>query len=52
MKDLGELKFFLGIEVVRSQEEIVMCQRKYILELVSEAGLSGAKPATTSLEMN
>lgn len=52
MKDLGELKFFLGIEVARSQERVVMCQRKYSLELVSEAGISGAKQAATLLEMN
>ncbi|XP_015168503.1 uncharacterized mitochondrial protein AtMg00810-like [Solanum tuberosum] len=52
MKDLGELKFFLGIEVARSHEGIVLCKRKYALELISEAGLSGAKPAKTPLETN
>nr|XP_016464593.1 PREDICTED: uncharacterized mitochondrial protein AtMg00810-like [Nicotiana tabacum] len=52
MKDLGELKFFLGIEFSRSQEGIVMCQRKYALELVSELGLAGAKPAATPLVFN
>ncbi|XP_070049280.1 uncharacterized mitochondrial protein AtMg00810-like [Nicotiana tomentosiformis] len=52
MKDLGELKFFLGIEFSRSQEGIVMCQRKYALELVSELGLAGAKPTATPLEFN
>lgn len=29
-----------------------MCQRKYALELVSEAGLTGAKPSNTPLDMN
>uniref|UniRef100_A0A3Q7IWU7 SUI1 domain-containing protein n=1 Tax=Solanum lycopersicum TaxID=4081 RepID=A0A3Q7IWU7_SOLLC len=52
VKDLGELKFFLGIEIARSHEGIVLCQRKYALELISEAGLSGAKPANTPLETN
>ena len=52
MKDLGELKFFLGIEVARSNEGIVMCQRKYALELVAETGMSGAKPASTPFEIN
>ncbi|XP_049358910.1 uncharacterized mitochondrial protein AtMg00810-like [Solanum verrucosum] len=52
MKDLGELKFFLGIEVARSQEEIMICQRKYALELVSETGLSGSKPVNAPLEVN
>nr|XP_016491390.1 PREDICTED: uncharacterized mitochondrial protein AtMg00810-like [Nicotiana tabacum] len=52
MKDLGELKYFLGIEFSRSQESIVMYQRKYALELVSELGLAGGKPAATPLEFN
>ncbi|XP_070049055.1 uncharacterized mitochondrial protein AtMg00810-like [Nicotiana tomentosiformis] len=52
MKDLGELKYFLGIEFSRSQEGIVMCQRKYALELVSELGLAGGKPVFTPLEFN
>ncbi|XP_070036415.1 uncharacterized mitochondrial protein AtMg00810-like [Nicotiana tomentosiformis] len=52
MKDLGELKFFLGIEFARSRSEIVMSQRKYAMELISEMGLAGAKPAGTPLETN
>lgn len=52
MKDLGELKYFIGIEFSRSQEGIVMCQRKYALELVFELGLASAKPAATPLEFN
>ncbi|XP_019226928.1 PREDICTED: uncharacterized protein LOC109208297 [Nicotiana attenuata] len=52
VKDLGELRFFLGIEVLRSQQGIMLNQRKYTLELISELGLSGAKPVVTSLEIN
>ncbi|XP_049345364.1 uncharacterized mitochondrial protein AtMg00810-like [Solanum verrucosum] len=52
MKDLGELKFFLGIEFARSQKGIVMSQRKYALGLISELGLSGTKPVSTPLETN
>nr|XP_016482448.1 PREDICTED: uncharacterized mitochondrial protein AtMg00810-like [Nicotiana tabacum] len=52
LKDLGELKFFLGIEFDRSKEGIVMNQRKYAVELIFESGLGGAKPAGTPLEMN
>ncbi|XP_070007278.1 uncharacterized mitochondrial protein AtMg00810-like [Nicotiana sylvestris] len=52
MKDLGELKFFLGIEFLRSKEGILMNQRKYALELVSEMGLAGSRTAVTPLEFN
>nr|XP_016452878.1 PREDICTED: uncharacterized mitochondrial protein AtMg00810-like [Nicotiana tabacum] len=52
MKDLGELKYFLGIEFARSKQGILMHQRKYALELVSEIGLAAAKPAITPLDAN
>ncbi|KAJ9692434.1 hypothetical protein PVL29_011475 [Vitis rotundifolia] len=34
MKDLGRLKYFLGIEVFRSSEGIFLSQRKYVLDLL------------------
>ncbi|XP_019253800.1 PREDICTED: uncharacterized protein LOC109232483 [Nicotiana attenuata] len=52
MKDLGELKYFLGIEFARSQQGILMHQRKHTLELISELGLGAAKPAVTPIEAN
>ncbi|XP_047259823.1 uncharacterized mitochondrial protein AtMg00810-like [Capsicum annuum] len=52
MKDLGDLKFFLGIDIARSKEGIVLSQRKYALEIIPEAGLSGAKPPGTPLKVN
>lgn len=52
MKDLGELKFFLGIKFAKSHRGIYISQRKYALELISELGLAGAKPAGIPLEVN
>ncbi|GKD84791.1 retrovirus-related pol polyprotein from transposon RE2 [Tanacetum coccineum] len=50
--DLGNLKYFLGIEVARAKEGIFLCQRKYALDKISEVGLLGAKPAKISMEQN
>ncbi|XP_060200219.1 uncharacterized mitochondrial protein AtMg00810-like [Lycium barbarum] len=52
MKDLGELKYFLGIEFARSSKGITMHKRKYALELTSEAGLAASKPANTPIDIN
>ncbi|XP_047269363.1 secreted RxLR effector protein 161-like [Capsicum annuum] len=52
MKDLGDLKYFLGIEFARSKHGILMHQRKYSLELIAETGLSGAKPSATYVDTN
>jgi len=52
MKDLGELKYFLGIEFTRSADGILMHQRKYILELITNMGMSAAKPAGTPIDVN
>ncbi|XP_019098360.1 PREDICTED: uncharacterized protein LOC109131641 [Camelina sativa] len=52
IKDLGELKYFLGIEVYRSDEGLFLSQRKYALDLLSEAGKLGSKAVTTPLEEN
>ncbi|XP_059290086.1 uncharacterized mitochondrial protein AtMg00810-like [Lycium ferocissimum] len=52
IKDIGELRYFLGIQFLRSSKGILMTQRKYTLELVSEWGLAGAKPAITPLEQH
>ena len=52
MKDLGQLKYFLEIEVVGSKHEIFLSQQKYMLDLLTETGMLACKPAKTPIEMN
>lgn len=52
INDLGELRYFLGIEFSRSKEGIVMHHRKYALELILDMGLAGAKSVSAPLELN
>ncbi|XP_071741832.1 uncharacterized mitochondrial protein AtMg00810-like [Rutidosis leptorrhynchoides] len=50
IKDLGHLKYFLGIELLDNNDCLVLPQRKYCLEVISEFDLLGRKPAITPLE--
>ncbi|WJZ80856.1 hypothetical protein VitviT2T_000733 [Vitis vinifera] len=50
MKDLGPLKYFIGIEVSRSSEGIFLSQRKYALDLLQETRMSGCQPVNTPIE--
>ena len=49
VKDLGELKYFLRLEVARSHNGIHIYQIKYAIDILSETGLVGAKPATSPM---
>ena len=52
IKDLGNLGYFLGIEVSRSKKGIFLCQRKYTLDILSDSGMSGCRPTNFPMEQH
>jgi hypothetical protein len=49
LKDLGDLHYFLGIEVKRIQQGIVLSQGKYTSDLLKKVGMVDYKPVNTPL---
>ena len=52
MKDLRNLKCFLGIEVLRSRRGIFINQKKYILNLLAETRMLDCKLTETLIVAN
>ncbi|XP_060973935.1 uncharacterized mitochondrial protein AtMg00810-like [Cannabis sativa] len=52
MKELGELKHFLGLEVDRTKEGLFLCQQKYAKDLLQRFGMLECKPISAPMEAN
>jgi len=50
IKDISPIKYFMGLKVCCSLDGLVLNQRKYCLDLISEAWMLGCKPAITSYD--
>jgi len=50
IKNLGDLTYFLGLEVARNKTRIHLCQRKYVLDLLEDAGMMNCAPAITPMD--
>ncbi|HEV7737270.1 MAG TPA: hypothetical protein VGO47_07875, partial [Chlamydiales bacterium] len=51
IKDLGEAKWILGMEIKRNRQErtITLNQKQYALEILEQHGMSECKPASTPM---
>ena len=49
IKDLGDLHFFLGIEVKKTKNGLILTQGKYAMDLLARVGMLNCKSAPTPL---
>jgi hypothetical protein len=52
LKDLGNLHFFLGVEVIQTHAGLFLTQHKYIHDLLSHTNMVGAKDVSTPLSIS
>ncbi|GJV29153.1 putative ribonuclease H-like domain-containing protein [Tanacetum coccineum] len=50
MSSMGELTFFLGLQVKQKKDEIFISQDKYVTEILKKFGFTDVKTASTSME--
>lgn len=51
-KDLGRLKYFLGIEVAQSKDGIFISQRNYALDILKETSMLDCRPVDSPMDPN
>lgn len=52
IKELDKLKYFLGIEMIQSNDDTVISQREYALDILEETRLMNSKSIDTLMESN
>ena len=51
-KDLGKLKYFLGIKVAQANSKVVISQMKYTLDILANTGMLDCKLVDTPMDPN
>ena len=49
-KDLGKLKYFLGLKVAQSNSGMVISQRKYTLDILTNTNMLDCKTINTHMD--
>ena len=52
LKDLGDLHYFLGIEVSRVRDGILLTQEKYATDILKRVGMTNCKPVAAPLSVS
>lgn len=52
MKELGELHYFLGLEVTRNPEGLFISQKRYAEDLLKKFSMRNCKLSETPMEVN
>ncbi|KAL2239868.1 UNVERIFIED_CONTAM: Retrovirus-related Pol polyprotein from transposon RE1 [Sesamum indicum] len=47
IKDIGDARYFLGLEIARNSDGIYLAQTKYIQDIIADTGLQQAKAVST-----
>ncbi|XP_019095636.1 PREDICTED: uncharacterized protein LOC109130504 [Camelina sativa] len=50
IKDLGAPKYFLGLEIARNASGILLCQRKYALDILAATSMLACKPENVPMD--
>lgn len=50
LRDIGELKYFLGLEIARSSKKYFNLSKENTLELLDETGCLGCKPSPIPMD--
>jgi len=51
MKDLGQLRYFLGLEIAQAEREILVSQQKYTSDIIEVVALTNTKTTDILLEL-
>ena len=51
-KDLGKLKYFMGIEITQFNSDVVISQRKYVFDILEDIGMLDCKPVDIPMNPN